>query len=43
MMIDFFFLLIFFSKIKFEGNTMDRIQIFDQLVAFNEPANIFSI
>ena len=37
-MFDFFFLF-FCSKIKFEGNTMDRIQTFDQLVAFNEPAN----
>ena len=33
------FFLFFCSKIKFEGNTMDRIQFFDQLVAFNEPAN----
>ena len=28
---NFSFYSIFFSKIKFEGNTMDRIQIFDQL------------
>ena len=35
----FSFFSIFFSKIKFEGNTMDQIQIFDQLVPFNKPAN----